>query len=98
MGLELRNLYDDFRDGKTIKAIAKIIEQDVKKLNRDFIYGGWEDIPIPFEIWLPQIFAERLIFLPWAGCPGLVYWPKIGIGPLSFGFAPDSLWNSRGDC
>ncbi len=35
MGLELRNLYDDFRDGKTIKAIAKIIEQDIKKLDRD---------------------------------------------------------------
>lgn len=28
--LELKNLYDDFRDGKTIEAYAKIIAQDAK--------------------------------------------------------------------
>jgi hydrogenase expression/formation protein HypD len=28
MGLELKNLYDNFRDGETIKAYAKIIAED----------------------------------------------------------------------
>ncbi len=37
MGLELKNLYDDFRDGKTIKAICKDYRAKiVKKLNRRF--------------------------------------------------------------
>jgi hydrogenase expression/formation protein HypD len=32
MELELKNLYDDFRDGDTIKAYAKMIGEDAKKL------------------------------------------------------------------
>ena len=32
MGLELKNLYDDFRDPDTIKAYAAIIAEDAKKL------------------------------------------------------------------
>jgi len=32
--LELKNLYDDFRDGETIKAYAKIIAEDAKKLEK----------------------------------------------------------------
>ncbi len=34
MKLELKNLYDDFRDGNTIKTFAKIIAGDAKKLDR----------------------------------------------------------------
>jgi hydrogenase expression/formation protein HypD len=30
--LELKNLYDDFRDGETIKAYARIIAEDAAKL------------------------------------------------------------------
>jgi len=30
--LQLKNLYDNFRDGDTIKAFAKIIAEDAKKL------------------------------------------------------------------
>jgi hydrogenase expression/formation protein HypD len=33
MGLELKNLYDDFRDADTIKAYAKIIAEDAQKLS-----------------------------------------------------------------
>ncbi len=32
MSLELKNLYDDFRDADTIKAFAKIIKEDALKL------------------------------------------------------------------
>ncbi len=32
--LELKNLYDDFRDGKTILALAKLINDEAKKLDR----------------------------------------------------------------
>jgi hydrogenase expression/formation protein HypD len=34
MELELKNLYDDFRDGDTIKAYAKMIGEDAKKLKK----------------------------------------------------------------
>ena len=33
--LQLKDLYDGFRDAKTIKAYQKIIEEDAKKLGRD---------------------------------------------------------------
>ncbi len=63
MGLELKNLYDDFRDGKTIKAIAKIIEQDIKKLNRDInimeVCGGHTHTIMKYG--LPQILPEQII-------------------------------------
>ncbi len=78
MGLELKNLYDDFRDGKTIKAIAKIIEQDVKKLNRDInimeVCGGHTHTIMKYG--LPQILARADKFYTWAGLSCLYYAKK----------------------
>jgi hydrogenase expression/formation protein HypD len=35
--LELKNLYDDFRDANTIKALASLIEKEAKKLKSPII-------------------------------------------------------------
>jgi hypothetical protein len=37
MSLELKNLYDDFRKPDTIKAYAKLIEKEAKKLKNQLI-------------------------------------------------------------
>ncbi len=71
MGLELKNLYDDGRDGKTIKAIAKIIEEDIKKLNRDInimeVCGGHTHTIMKYG--LPQILPEQINSIHGPGCP-----------------------------
>jgi len=54
MELELKNLYDNFRDGKTIKAYAKIIADNAKKLDRDInimeVCGGHTHTIMKFDL------------------------------------------------
>lgn len=71
MALELKNLYDDFRDGETIKAYAKIIAEDVKKLDRTInimeVCGGHTHTIMKFG--LPQLMPEKINFIHGPGCP-----------------------------
>ncbi len=68
---ELKNLYDDFRDGDTIKAYAKIIAQDAKKLKNPInimeVCGGHTHTIMKFG--LPQLLPENINFIHGPGCP-----------------------------
>ncbi len=69
--LELKNLYDDFRDPKTIKSFAKIIEEDAKKLKRDInimeVCGGHTHTIMKYG--LLQLLPENIDFIHGPGCP-----------------------------
>ncbi|MDD3506240.1 MAG: hydrogenase formation protein HypD, partial [Sulfurimonas sp.] len=71
MELELRNLYDDFRDGDTIKAYAKIIKEDAKKLKNRInimeVCGGHTHTIMKFGI--PQLLPDNIKFVHGPGCP-----------------------------
>ncbi|PHQ89755.1 MAG: hydrogenase formation protein HypD [Sulfurimonas sp.] len=71
MGLELKNLYDDFRDGKTIEAYARIIEEDAKKLKKPInimeVCGGHTHTIMKFG--LPQLLPKNVNFIHGPGCP-----------------------------
>lgn len=69
--LELVNLYDDFRDAKTIKAYAKIINEDAKKLKAPInimeVCGGHTHTIMKFG--LPQLLPANIKFIHGPGCP-----------------------------
>jgi len=69
--LELKNLYDDFRDGDTIKAYAQIIAEDAKKLKKPInimeVCGGHTHTIMKFG--LPQLLPENVNFIHGPGCP-----------------------------
>ena len=69
--LELKNLYDDFRDGKTIKSYAKLIAKEAKKLDRDInimeVCGGHTHTIMKYG--LPQLMPENVKFIHGPGCP-----------------------------
>ena len=71
MELKLKNLYDDFRDGKTIKAFAKKIESLAKELNRDInimeVCGGHTHSIMKYG--LPQLLPNNIKFIHGPGCP-----------------------------
>jgi hydrogenase expression/formation protein HypD len=69
--LELKNLYDDFRNGETIKAYAKIIAKDAKKLKKPInimeVCGGHTHTIMKFG--LPQLLPDNVNFIHGPGCP-----------------------------
>lgn len=69
--LELKDLYDGFRDAKTIKAFAKIIEEDAKKLGKDInimeVCGGHTHTIMKYG--LPQLLPSNIKFIHGPGCP-----------------------------
>lgn len=69
--LELKNLYDNFRDGETIKAYAKIIAEDAKKLKKPInimeVCGGHTHTIMKFG--LPQLLPANVNFIHGPGCP-----------------------------
>ena len=71
MGLELKNLYDDFRDADTIKAYAKIIAEDAKKLPHPInimeVCGGHTHTIMKYGIL--QLLPENIKFVHGPGCP-----------------------------
>lgn len=71
MSLELKNLYDDFRDADTIKAYAKMIAQDAKKLEKPInimeVCGGHTHTIMKYGI--PQLMPENINFIHGPGCP-----------------------------
>lgn len=71
MSIELKNLYDDFRDAKTIKAYAKQIAKDAKELNRSIgimeVCGGHTHTIMKYG--LPQLMPANIHFIHGPGCP-----------------------------
>ena len=71
MSLELKNLYDDFRDAKTIKAYAKLIEEEAKRLDRSInimeVCGGHTHTIMKYG--LPQLMPQNVKFIHGPGCP-----------------------------
>ncbi len=71
MALELKNLYNDFRKGETIKAYAKIISEDAKKLDRTInimeVCGGHTHTIMKYG--LPQLMPGNINFIHGPGCP-----------------------------
>jgi len=69
--LKLKNLYDDFRDGKTLQAYAKIIAEDAAKLDRTInimeVCGGHTHSIMKYGI--PQLMPENINFIHGPGCP-----------------------------
>ena len=69
--LELKNLYDDFRDGKTLQAYAKIIAEDAAKLSRTInimeVCGGHTHSIMKYGI--PQLMPKNINFIHGPGCP-----------------------------
>ena len=69
--LELKNLYDDFRDGETIRAYARIIAHDAAKLGREInimeVCGGHTHTIMKYG--LPQILPDNIRFIHGPGCP-----------------------------
>ena len=71
MKLELKNLYDDFRDSDTIKAYKRIIEEDAKKLQKPInimeVCGGHTHTIMKYGI--PQLMPKNVNFIHGPGCP-----------------------------
>jgi len=71
MQLELKNLYDDFRDAKTIQAFAKIINADAKKLDKEIhimeVCGGHTHTIMKYGIL--QLLPQNIKFVHGPGCP-----------------------------
>ncbi len=69
--LELKNLYDDFRDADTIKAYAKIIKEDAKKLSKTInimeVCGGHTHTIMKYGIL--QLLPSNIKFIHGPGCP-----------------------------
>ncbi|MBL0708790.1 MAG: hydrogenase formation protein HypD [Sulfurimonas sp.] len=71
MEIELHNLYDDFRDSDTMKAFAKLISEDAKKLTSPInimeVCGGHTHTIMKYGI--PQLLPENIKFVHGPGCP-----------------------------
>lgn len=69
--LELKELYFGFRDSKTIKAYAKLIEQEAKTLTRDVnimeVCGGHTHTIMKYG--LNQLLPKNVKFVHGPGCP-----------------------------
>ena len=71
MALELKNLYNDFRDAKTIKAYAQMIEEDATRLlapiNIMEVCGGHTHTIMKYG--LLQLLPQNINFIHGPGCP-----------------------------
>ena len=97
--LELKNLYDDFRDGKTLKAFADLITKEAKRLERPInimeVCGGHTHSIMKFG--LPQLLPENINFIHGPGCPVCVM-PKERIDhAYILAMQPDVILVTLGD-
>lgn len=71
MVLELKNLYDDFRDPKTILSYASLIKQEAKGLKKPLyimeVCGGHTHTIMKYGIL--QLLPENIKFIHGPGCP-----------------------------
>ena len=69
--LELKNLYDDFRDPATIKALSALIHEEAAKLDRDIrimeVCGGHTHTIMKYG--LKQLMPQKIRFIHGPGCP-----------------------------
>ncbi|MDP2894090.1 MAG: hydrogenase formation protein HypD [Sulfurimonas sp.] len=69
--LELKNLYEGFRDAPTIKAYAKLIQEDAKKLQSPInimeVCGGHTHTIMKYG--LLQLLPKNIKFIHGPGCP-----------------------------
>jgi hydrogenase expression/formation protein HypD len=69
--LKLKDLYEGFRNPKTIKALKKLIDQEAQKLNRDInimeVCGGHTHTIMKYG--LPQLLPSNINFVHGPGCP-----------------------------
>jgi hydrogenase expression/formation protein HypD len=69
--INLKNLYDDFRDAKTIKAYAKLIQKEANKLNGTYnimeVCGGHTHSIMKYG--LNQLMPSNINFIHGPGCP-----------------------------
>jgi hydrogenase expression/formation protein HypD len=99
MELELKNLYDDFRNGETIKAYAEIIAADAQKLEKPInimeVCGGHTHTIMKFG--LPQLMPENINFIHGPGCPVCIM-PKERIDhAYVLAMQPDTILVTLGD-
>lgn len=78
--LELKDLYEAFRNPQTIKAYEKIIKEDAKKLDKTInimeVCGGHTHTIMKYGI--PQLLPSNINFIHGPGCPVCVM-PKSNI-------------------
>ena len=69
--LQLKDLYDGFRDAKTIKAFKQIIDEDLKNydgtINIMEVCGGHTHTIMKYGI--PQLINKKINFIHGPGCP-----------------------------
>ncbi|WP_419678453.1 hydrogenase formation protein HypD [Aliarcobacter lanthieri] len=69
--LELKDLYDGFRDAKVIKAYKKLIDEDLKDYSKTInimeVCGGHTHTIMKYGI--PQILNKKINFIHGPGCP-----------------------------
>ena len=69
--LQLKDLYDGFRDAKTIKAFKQIIDEDLKNydgtINIMEVCGGHTHTIMKYGI--PQLLNKKINFIHGPGCP-----------------------------
>lgn len=99
MTLQLKNLYDNFRDANTIKAYAKMIAEDAAKLDREInimeVCGGHTHTIMKYG--LPQLMPENIHFIHGPGCPVCIM-PKERIDhAFILALQPDVILVTLGD-
>jgi len=99
MSLELKNLYDDFRNSETIKAYAKMIAEDAAKLDRTVsimeVCGGHTHTIMKYG--LQQLMPENIDFIHGPGCPVCIM-PKERIDhAYALAMQPDVILVTLGD-
>ncbi|MCT7549012.1 hydrogenase formation protein HypD [Aliarcobacter butzleri] len=69
--LQLKDLYDGFRDSKVIKAYKKLIDEDLKDYNKTInimeVCGGHTHTIMKYGI--PQLLNKKINFIHGPGCP-----------------------------
>ena len=69
--LQLKDLYDGFRDAKTIKAYKKLIDEDLKDYDETInimeVCGGHTHTIMKYGI--PQLINKKINFIHGPGCP-----------------------------
>ncbi|MDD5358747.1 MAG: hydrogenase formation protein HypD [Sulfurovaceae bacterium] len=99
VSIKLSNLYDDFRNPKTIEAYAKLIEKDAKIIDRDIgimeVCGGHTHTIMKYG--LPQLMPKNIHFVHGPGCPVCIM-PKERIDhAYTLAMQPDVILVTLGD-
>jgi hydrogenase expression/formation protein HypD len=99
MCLELKNLYSNFRDSKTIQAYQQLIEKESKKLKKDInimeVCGGHTHSIMKYG--LNQLLPSNINFLHGPGCPVCVMPKEIIDYAYTIAMQKDVILTTLGD-